>query len=141
MIQAGTAIFKYIYHGRDTTLGEIRYNMFSRKAAAGVIKPETLPLRGCSCTAFTPCLPADPGPDLLPSMYLNPSEYGCTIGVRGYEPVPTLYPTSPDELLKITSSNCYGDCSNRRCSCMKNGGTCISVCGVCKDITCKKLQS
>ena len=43
VIQAGTAIFKYIYHGRDTTLSEIRYNMFSRKAAAGVIKPETLP--------------------------------------------------------------------------------------------------
>ena len=36
-------VFKYIYHGRDTILGEIRYNMFSWTAAAGVIKPETLP--------------------------------------------------------------------------------------------------
>ena len=43
VIQTGIAIFKYIYHGRDTTLGEIRYNMFSMKAVAGVIKPETLP--------------------------------------------------------------------------------------------------
>ena len=43
VIQAGTAILKYIYHGRNTTLGEIRYNMFSMKAAAGVIKPEVLP--------------------------------------------------------------------------------------------------
>lgn len=43
VIHAGTAIFKYIFHGRDTTLGEIRYDMFSRKSAAGVIKPETLP--------------------------------------------------------------------------------------------------
>lgn len=42
VIQAGTAIFQYIYHGPDTTLGEIRY-MFSRKAVAGLIKPETLP--------------------------------------------------------------------------------------------------
>ena len=42
VIQAGIAIFQYIYHGPDTTLGEICY-MFSRKVVAGVIKPETLP--------------------------------------------------------------------------------------------------
>ena len=64
VIQAGIAIFQYIYHGPDTTLGEIHYNMFSRMAAAGVIKPETLTSnKGCSCTACTPCLPADPGLD------------------------------------------------------------------------------
>ena len=62
VIQAGIAIFQYIYHGPDTTLGEICY-MFSRKAVAGVIKPETLPPTGCSCTACTLCLPADPGLD------------------------------------------------------------------------------
>ena len=43
VMQAGIAIFQYIYHGPDTTLGEIHYHMFSRKAVAGVIKPETLP--------------------------------------------------------------------------------------------------
>ena len=43
VIQAGIAIFQYIYHGPDTTLGEICYNMFSWKAVAGAIKPETLP--------------------------------------------------------------------------------------------------
>ena len=42
VIQAAIAISQYIYHGPDTTLGENCY-MFSRKAAAGVIKPETLP--------------------------------------------------------------------------------------------------
>ena len=43
MIQVGAAIFQYIYYGPDTTLSEIRYqyNMFSRKAAAGLIIPET----------------------------------------------------------------------------------------------------
>lgn len=58
VIHAGTALFKYIYHGRGTTLGEIWYNMFSRKTAAGVIKPETTSNRGCSCTTFTPCVPS-----------------------------------------------------------------------------------
>ena len=43
VIQPGIAIFQYIYHGPGITLGEIRYNMFSRKAVSGVIKPETLP--------------------------------------------------------------------------------------------------
>ena len=27
VIHAGIAIFQYIYHGPDTTLGEIRYNI------------------------------------------------------------------------------------------------------------------
>ena len=43
VIKAGIAIFKHIYHGPRTTLGANRYNMFSRKATVGVIKPETLP--------------------------------------------------------------------------------------------------
>ena len=43
VIQAGTAIFQYLYHGPNLTLGEIRYKMFSRKAVAEMVKPETLP--------------------------------------------------------------------------------------------------
>ena len=31
VIRAGSAIFLYIYHTPGTTLGVIRYNMFSRK--------------------------------------------------------------------------------------------------------------
>ena len=40
---------------------------------------------------------------------LNPRDYGWTIGVHGYEPVPTLDPTAPEQLLKITSCNYHGD--------------------------------
>ena len=60
--------------------------------------------------------------------------------MHGYESVPTLDPTAPDELLKITSCNCHGDCCNQRCCCKKNGVTSISACGVCKDIACKNLS-
>ena len=141
VIQAGTAIFKYIYHGRDITLGEIRYNMFSRKAAAGVIKPETLPpTEGAAAQHSLRAYLQTRDWIFLQSMSLNPSDYGWTIGVHGYEPVPTLDPTAPEELLKITSCNCHGDCSNRRCSCKKNGVTCISACGLCKGITCKNCS-
>ena len=58
----------------------------------------------------------------------------------GYEPVPTSDPTVPEELLEITSCNCHGDYSNRRCSCKKNEVTCISACGVCKGITYKNFS-
>ena len=43
VVRAGVAIFQYIYRAPGTNLGAIRYNVFSRKAAAAVIKPETLP--------------------------------------------------------------------------------------------------
>ena len=40
---AGVKIFQHIYNAPGTTLGATRFNMFMRKAAAGQIKPETLP--------------------------------------------------------------------------------------------------
>ena len=136
VIQAGIAIFQYIYHGPDTALGEIRY-MFSRKAVAGVIKPESLPptkvaVAQHALLAYT----CKPGTGSFYRASLNPNDYGWTLGVHGYEPVPTLDPMAPEGLLKFTSCNCHGDCSNRQCSCKKNGVMCISTCGVCKGITC-----
>ena len=73
-------------------------------------------------------------------MSLNPSDYEWTIDVHEYEPVPTLDPMVPEELLKFTSCNYHEDCSNRRCNCWKNGVTCISACGVCKGITCRNCS-
>ena len=44
VIKSGAAIFQHIYHAPGTSLGTIgTIIMFSRKAAAGLIKPETLP--------------------------------------------------------------------------------------------------
>jgi len=140
VIQAGTAIFQYIHHRQGTTLGQMRFNIFSRKAAAGLIKPETLPptkgaaaqhsLRAYLQTRFW---------ILLQSMSPDPSDYGWILGVHGYEPVPTLDPMAQEELLQFISCNCKGNCSNRRCSCKKNGVKCISASGGCKGITCKNI--
>ena len=52
---------------------------------------------------------------------MNPSKYGWTIGVHGYDPVPTLDPTAPEELLKITSCNCHEGCNNRRSAARRIG--------------------
>ena len=91
VIQAGIAIFRYIYHGPDTTLGKIRYNMFSRKAVAGVIKPETLPpTKGAVTQHALQAYLQTRDWIFLQSMSLNPSDYGWTLGVDGYESIPTL---------------------------------------------------
>ncbi|KAJ8401136.1 hypothetical protein AAFF_G00387180 [Aldrovandia affinis] len=78
--------------------------MFSRKAAAGLIKPETLPPTEGAATQHS--LRADLQTQdwmLLQSMSLDPSDYGWMVGVHGYEPVPTLDPMAPEELLRFTS--------------------------------------
>ena len=68
--------------------------MFACKAAAVLIKPETLPPteEASSCTAFTAFIPSTRDWMLLQSIPLNPEEYGWIIGNYGYEPVPTLDP-------------------------------------------------
>ena len=77
VIQAGIAIFQYIYHGPDTTLGKIRYNMFSRKAVAEVIKPDTLPpTKGAVAQHALHVYLQTRDWILLQSMSLNPSDYG-----------------------------------------------------------------
>ena len=78
---------------------------------------------------------------LLQSMSLNPIDYGWTLCVHGYDPVPTLYPMAPGELVKFTSCNCHGYCINRGFCCKKNGVPCISACGVCKGITCRNINN
>jgi len=138
VIQAGVAVFQHIYHAPDTALSAIRYHMFSRKAAAGLIKPETLPpTEGAAAQHSLRAYLQIRDWMVLQSMSLDPSDYGWTLGVHGYEPLPTLHPMAPEELLRFTSCNCNGDCSNRRCSCNKNGVHCISACGSCKGIACK----
>ena len=137
VIQAGTAIFQYLYHGPNLTLGEIRYKMFSRKAVAGVITPETLPpTEGAAVQHSLRTYLQTRDFILLQSMSLNHCDYGWTLGVHGYQPVPTLDPMAPENLLKFVSCNCHEDCSSRRCTCKKNGVMCIPACGVCKGITC-----
>ena len=103
-------------------LGEIRYNMFSRKEVARVTKPETLPpTKGAVAQHALRAYLQTPDWILLQSMSLNPSDYGWTLGVHGYEPVPTLDPMDPEGLLKFTNCNCHGDCSNRGTAARKMG--------------------
>ncbi len=87
--------------------------MFLRKAAAGVIKPEILPpTEGAAAQHSLHAYLQTRDWILLESMSLNPSSYGWIVGSQGYEPVSTLQPVAPEELLEFTSCNCKGYCSN-----------------------------
>ena len=111
--------------------------MFSRKAVAGVIKPETLPpTEGAAVQYSLRAYLQTRDWILLQSMSLNPCDYGWTLGVHGYEPVPTLDPMAPENLLKFVSCNCHGDGSSRRYTCKKNRVMYIPACNACKGITC-----
>ena len=102
--------------------------MFSRKAVAGVIKPETLPpTEGFTVQHSLRAYLQTRDWIRLQSTSLNPCDYGWTLGVHGYETVLTLDPMAPENLLKFVSCNCHGDCSSRRCTCKKNGVMCIPV--------------
>ena len=104
VIKSGLAIFQCIYHAPGTNLGAIRYSMFSRKAAAGTIKPEALPpTEGAAAQHSLRAYLQTRDWLLLQSMSLDPTGYGWTVRAHGYEPIPTL---DPMELLKFTTCNC-----------------------------------
>ena len=76
VIRGGIAIFEYIYNAPGITLGEIRYNMFARKAAAGLIKLETLPpTEGAVAQHSLHAYLQTRDWMLLQSMPLNPDEW------------------------------------------------------------------
>ena len=85
-------------------LGDLRFEMFSKRAAAGNIRPEKLPpttaaaaqhsLRSYLQTRHWL---------LLQSPSLDALDYGWKLGGEGYAPVPTTDPTAPDYLLGFSS--------------------------------------
>ena len=106
----------------------LHWEKFATTCSQG-IKPETLPpTKGAVAQHALRAYLQTRDWILLESMSLNPSDYGWTLGVHGYEPVPTLDPMAPEGLLKFTSCNCHGDCSDRRCTpvAARRMGSCAS---------------
>ena len=138
--EAGCNIFKMIYNGSSTSsLGKLRHDLFSRKAAAGTIRPQALPpttgaanqhsLRAYLQYQDWLCL------DMSDSR--DPIEYGWTIGLKGFQPTTSTDPMAPENLLRLTSCNCKKGCSNNRCTCRRNMVKCISACGGCNGFECE----
>lgn len=66
---------------------------------------------------------------------LDPKQYGWTSNKNLLEPIPTLLPPAPDELLNSIFCNCTKGCGSN-CGCRKLGLPCSIICGFCRGQSC-----
>lgn len=142
IIKAGCELFMLMFRGKPPKdLGDLRFDIFSKRAAAGSIKPEKLPpTTGAAAQHSLRAYLQTRDWLVLQSPSLDVLDYGWKLGDQGYEPVPLTEPIAPDYLLKFVSCNCMGDCTTLRCSCKKQGVKCISACGNCYGSTCQNTN-
>ncbi|KAJ8417425.1 hypothetical protein AAFF_G00286520 [Aldrovandia affinis] len=72
VIRVGIVIFQHIYHAPGTTLGAIRYNVLAEGGGRADQTRDSTSNRGCSCTAFSPCLSPNPGLDAAAEHVFGP---------------------------------------------------------------------
>lgn len=70
---------------------------------------------------------------------LNPLDWGCTLQDQILEPVKTLLPPAPDNLLNYILCNCIKACT-LNCGCRKVGFYCSPVCGNCHGQDCLSVS-
>ena len=136
---AGISLFKSIHHSGHQSLPKTRYAVFSRQAASGKINPQALPsiegaakqhCRQAYCQLWDWLF--------LEAMHFDPLKYGWRLSEDNkFEPIPSLEPIAPQELLEFIHCKCHNNCKNLRCSCRKNGLRCISACGICQGTACQ----
>ena len=81
IINAGVAIFQFIYDAHDVDLSQTRYDLLCKKAAAGVISPEYLPpTRGSAAQHSLWAYSQNQDWLQLKSMSKDPKQYGYSIG-------------------------------------------------------------
>ena len=143
IFSAGRSSFQFIYGAPGLCLSEIRYNLYSKKAAAGILSPETLsPTDGAldehSLRAYLQLQDWI----LLKSMSRDPCSYGFESHlIHGYQPLSTKCEWAPKYIRDLTKCNCKTGCKNRRCGCVSNNVPCIAACGDCHGITCNNTKA
>ena len=100
-------VIMLFYHAPGTALAIIRYSMSSRKAAAELTKLETLLTTEGAAAQHSLCAYLQTHDwMLLQSMSLDPVAMDGAVGSDGYEPISTLDPMVPEELLKFINCGC-----------------------------------
>ena len=140
IIKAGCELFHFMFHGKQD-LGDLRFDIFSKRAAAGSIKPEKLPptTEAAAQHSLRAYLQTRDWL-MLQTPSLDVLDYGWKLGDQGYAPVPTTDAIAPDYLLKFVCCNCDGGCNTLRCCCKKQGVKCISACGNCHGKSCQNIH-
>ncbi|CAM4524056.1 unnamed protein product [Leuciscus chuanchicus] len=131
IIKAGCELFKLTFcRNPPEDLEGLRFDIISKRAAAGSIKPEKLPpTTGAAAQHSLRAYLQTRDQLLLQSPSLDVLENGWKQGEQGYAPVPTTDPIALRYLLKFVSCNYAGDSDTLRCCCEKQGVKHISVCG------------
>ena len=98
IIKAGCELFKLMYcRNQADDLEDLRFDIFSKRATAEIIKPERLPPTTGDATQHGLRAYLQTRDWLL---LLTPSldvlEYGWKLGKQGYAPVPSTDPIAPD---------------------------------------------
>ena len=142
IIKSGCELFMLMFPGKPPKdLGDLRFDVFSKRAAAGSINPDKLPpTTGAATQHSLRAYLQTRDWLLLETPSLDVLEYGWKLGDQGYAPIPSKDPIAPDFLLKFVSCNCLGDCTTLRCSCKKQGVDCISACGNCHGNSCQNIS-
>lgn len=71
---------------------------------------------------------------------LNPENWGWIMNNNVLEPIMTLLPPAPDELVNMIFFNCKKGCGTN-CSCKKIGIKCSIICGHCSGQSCFNSSS
>ena len=138
---AGIQIFQSVYKSPRTPLSTQRVERYNNQCKAGVLLPANYPptVDAANQHALRAYLQLQDWL-ILKSMSRDPTLYGWHVSSQGqYEPIMTLKPAAPANLLKLISCNCAGDCTTMKCSCKRNGVKCISTCGKCHGSHCKNV--
>ena len=134
---------QFIYKSKETPLPTQRVDKFKKQSKAGILRPESYPptvgsTRQHSLRAYLQLQDWL----VLKSMSREATLYGWYVtSAYKFEPVLTLEPVAPENLLKFVSCNCFGNCSTKRCVCRKNNVKCISACGNCRGNQCNNMEN
>lgn len=71
---------------------------------------------------------------------LEPQEWGWVMRNELLEPIMTILPPAPSELLNTIFCNCKNGCGSR-CGCRKSGLQCSLACGQCNGQACLNASS
>lgn len=88
---------------------DLRFDIFSKRAAAGSIKPEKLsPTTGAAAQHSLRAYLQTRDWLVLQSPSLDVLDYGWNVSDQGYAPVPSTDPIAPDYLLKLSAVTVRG---------------------------------
>jgi hypothetical protein len=145
--EAGCQLLVTVYGGKSSdSLNGLRHSKYNIMVSKSKATPEKLP--PTERAAYFHCLRVHLQVcqwKLLNTCVLDPMEWGWQLVNSKYEPVPTDKEPGPPELLKVIRCSCKpsarSHCDTSKCTCRRNGLTCITACGNCRGTDCSNVAS